>query len=100
MQVAANSRNVCLEDTVGDLFRKMVLTDALVYTGVMLMSFVMVKTVYKGKKIECANACCIAILIIGPARRLVAAQTCVDYARVWLFCSDMIRFVQHKKRLT
>jgi hypothetical protein len=55
MQVAEGSKDVCLEDTVGDLFRKMVFTDALVYTIVTLISFAMVKTVRKGKKIECAE---------------------------------------------
>lgn len=60
-QVAAGSKDVCLEDTVGDLFRKMVFTDALVYTIVTLMTFVMIKTVRNGQKIEYAERsqhCC------------------------------------------
>ena len=55
MQVAKRSKDVCLEDIVGDLFRKMIFTDALVYTIVTLASFVLVKTVRKGQKIEYAE---------------------------------------------
>ena len=55
MAVAARSQNVCLEDTVGDLFRKMVFTDALVYTTVTISTYVMVKLVRGGDKIECAE---------------------------------------------
>ena len=64
MTVAARSQNVCLEDTVGDLFRKMVFTDALVYTTVTLSTYAIVKVVRGGEKIECAEfapVCCVVL---------------------------------------
>ena len=51
-KMAAQSIDVCVEDTVGNLFRVMVITDALVYTNVQFATFIFVKTVRRGKKIE------------------------------------------------
>jgi hypothetical protein len=50
--VAKRSQNVCLEDKVGALFRSMVITDAIVYTSITIISYVAVKTIRKGEKIE------------------------------------------------
>lgn len=55
MQVAANSKNVCLEDTVGELFRNMVFTDAFVYTFMTFLMYVRVK-LRRGEKIEYAES--------------------------------------------
>ena len=51
-KVAERSVDICLEDTVGSLFRRMVITDAFVYSMMTLVMYAMVKYQRKGKKIE------------------------------------------------
>jgi hypothetical protein len=51
-RVAKTDEDTCLEDKLGGLFRRMILTDALVYTFIALATWVVVKTKRSGKRIE------------------------------------------------